>query len=89
MLTKYIDFKNFNLKKNNKKIKKDLDILLKENNAVLKSLSPNYKNSYSKKTITKLKKYSHIRVIGMGGSILGTEAIYDFLRHKTKKKFLF
>ena len=25
----------------------------------------------------------------MGGSILGTEAIYDFLRHKTKKNFCF
>ena len=25
----------------------------------------------------------------MGGSVLGSEAIYDFLRHKTKKKFNF
>ena len=25
----------------------------------------------------------------MGGSILGTEAIYQFLRHKIKKKFYF
>tara|TARA_B100000787_G_scaffold99264_1_gene73293 strand:- start:223 stop:1185 length:963 start_codon:yes stop_codon:yes gene_type:complete len=25
----------------------------------------------------------------MGGSILGTESIYDFLRHKVKKKFIF
>ena len=89
MLTKYIDFKNFILKKNNKKIKKDLDILLKENNTVLKSLSPNYKNSYSKATIIKLKKYPHIRIIGMGGSILGTEAIYNFFKKKIKKNFYF
>ncbi|MDA9663753.1 glucose-6-phosphate isomerase [Candidatus Pelagibacter sp.] len=89
MLTKYIDFKNFILKKNNKKIKKDLDILLKENNTVLKSLSPNYKNTYSKETIIKLKKYPHIRIIGMGGSILGTEAIYNFFKKKIKKNFYF
>ena len=25
----------------------------------------------------------------MGGSILGTEAIYDFLKHKIKKNFYF
>ena len=89
MITKYIDFKNFTLKKNNKKIKKDLNILLKENNTVLKSLSSTYKNSYAKATILKFKKYSHIRVIGMGGSILGTDSIYNFLKKKIKKNFYF
>jgi glucose-6-phosphate isomerase len=89
MLTKNINFKNFKVKKSNNKIKKDLSILLNENNEVLKSLSLNYKNSYSKKTILKFKKYSHLRVIGMGGSILGTETIYDFLKHKIKKKLIF
>ena len=89
MLTKNINFKNFKSKKNNIKIKKDLNFILKEKNAVLKSLSSSYKNSYSKKTIAKFKKYSHIRVIGMGGSILGTEAINDFLKNKIKKNFYF
>ena len=89
MLTKNINFKNFKVKKSNNKIKKDLSILLNENNEVLKSLSLNYKNSYSKKTILKFKKYSHLRVIGMSGSILGTETIYDFLKHKIKKKLIF
>jgi len=89
MLTKNISFKNFKLKKDNKKIKKDLDILLKENNEVLKSLSVHYKNNYSKKNISKFKKYSNIRVIGIGGSILGAEAINDFLKDKIKKNFYF
>ena len=89
MITKYIDFKNFRIKKDNKKIKKNLDIILKENNETLKSLRLSYKNSYNKKTISKFKKYSHINVIGMGGSILGTESIYDFLKHKIKKNFYF
>ena len=87
MLTKNIYFKNFNFKKNNKKIKQDLKKLLKENNKILQSLKSNYKNSYTKKTIYILKKYFNVRVIGMGGSILGTETIYEFLKHKKKKNF--
>ena len=89
MLTKNINFNNFKLKKNNNKIKKDLKILLKENNTILQSLGKSYKNSYKRKTILGLKKYSHMRVVGMGGSILGIEAINDFLKGKIKKKFSF
>ena len=89
MLTKNINFKNFRLKKDNKKIKKDFEKLLKEKNPILESLSSNYKNSYKKKIISKFKKYSQIRIIGMGGSILGAEAIHDFLKHKVKKKITF
>ncbi|MDA9071958.1 glucose-6-phosphate isomerase [Candidatus Pelagibacter sp.] len=89
MLTQNISFKNFKLKKFSKKIKEDLNLLLKEKNEILKSLSSNYKNSYNKKIILKYRKYSNIRVIGMGGSILGTESIYGFLKHKIKKNFYF
>ena len=89
MLTKNISFKNFQFKKNNKKIKQDLNRLLEEENEVVGSLSSHYKNSYTKKTILGLKKYQNVRLIGMGGSTLGTESIYDFLRHKIKKKFYF
>ena len=89
MLTKNINFKNFSLKKINKIIKDDLKKLLKEKNRILDSLSTNYKNSYSKQNIINLKNYKNVRVVGMGGSILGTEAIFDFLRSKIKKKFKF
>ena len=89
MLTKKINFKNFNLKKIDKGIKKDLKKLLKEKNTILDSLSKNYKNSYSKKNISNLKNYKNINVVGMGGSILGTEAIFDFLKPKIKKNFEF
>jgi glucose-6-phosphate isomerase len=89
MLTKNISFKNFKVRKNTKKIKNDLKLLIKENNSIIKSLSPYYKNNYSKKLISKLKRNKDIRVIGMGGSILGTEAIYDFLKDKIKKNFYF
>jgi glucose-6-phosphate isomerase len=89
MFFKNIKFKNFKVKKKNQNIKKDLKILINENNEVLKSLFPQYKNSYSKKNIIKYKKYSYVRIIGIGGSILGAEAIYDFLKNKIKKNFLF
>jgi glucose-6-phosphate isomerase len=89
MLTKNINFKNFKIKNFNNKIKKDFDNLLNEKNEVLKSLSLSYKNSYPKKTVSKFSKYSHVRIIGMGGSILGTESIYTFLKHKIKKNFFF
>ena len=75
-------FKSFLDIKKNKKIQKDLQNLLKNEPPLFQTLKPNYKYSYSKKTILKYKKFSNIRIIGMGGSILGSEAIYDFLKKK-------
>jgi len=90
MLTLRIDFKNFHTKvKSKKNIKKKLKSLIKENTEILKSLSRNYKNNFNKKKLVKYKKFSNFRVIGMGGSILGTQAIYDFLNDKINKKFSF
>ena len=89
MFTKKINFKNFRIKRFNKEILKDLNLIIKEKNKVIESLSTSYKYSYNKAILSKIKKYSDIRVIGMGGSILGTEAIYDFLRDKVKKNFYF
>ena len=82
-------FKNFLNIKNNKIIKKDFLNLLKDQPTFFETLKPNYKYSYSKKIISKYKKFSNIRIIGIGGSILGTEAIYDFLKKKIKKKLTF
>ena len=88
MFLKEIDFKEFNLKKN-LSLKKKLNKILNKKNSVIESLSKNYKNSYDKKLLNKYKKSLNFRVIGMGGSILGTQAIHDFLRHKIKRKFEF
>ena len=89
MLTKNISFKNFKIKKNNLKIKHILTSLVKEKNEILLSMSKNYKNSFNKKIINKYKNGYNFRVIGMGGSTLGTQAIYDFLKNKIKKRFFF
>ena len=89
MLTTNIKFKNFKIKKKTINIKRELISLLNENNHVVNSLSKYYKNSFNKKTLFKYKKFSNYRIIGMGGSILGTQAIYDFLNSKIKKNFCF
>jgi glucose-6-phosphate isomerase len=82
-------FKNFLNIKNNKKVKKDFNNLLKDQPKFLETLKPTYRYSYSKKIIKNYKKFSNIRIIGMGGSILGSEAIYNFLKPKIKKKITF
>ena len=89
MLSKNIKFRSFNHKLNNKKIKRDLKNILTENNEILKSLTPDYKYKYNKTLITKIKKEKVLSIIGMGGSILGTKAIHDFLKHKIKKDITF
>ena len=92
MLTKNIDFKNFSSKKKNniKNIFNDIKknyFLGKEK--LLLTLSDQYEYSIDFKKIFKLKKFSIYRIIGMGGSVLGAEAIYNFLKFKIKKKFIF
>ncbi len=82
-------FKNFLNIKNSKIIKKDFLKLLKDQPTLFETLKPTYKYSYSKKTVKKYKKLSNLRIIGMGGSVLGSEAIDDFLKSKIKKKITF
>ena len=89
MLTKGINFVNFKTDKKSLLIKKKLTFILKSKNEVLNSLSQNYKDNFSKKLILKHKKNRDYRLIGMGGSTLGAQTIYDFLKHKIKKNFAF
>ena len=86
MLTDGIKFKNF---KHSKKIVRKKFISSINENEIIKSLTKSYEYSYKKKFLKKYNKFSNFRVIGMGGSSLGAQAIYDFLRHKIKKKFDF
>ena len=89
MITEGIRFFNFKKKINIKKTKKSLNSILNEKNQVIQSLSRDYKNSFKKKKINKYKKNSNFRVIGMGGSTLGSQTIYNFLENKIKKNFWF
>ena len=89
MLTRTINFINFKIKKNNSRVKKKFNDILKENNSIIKSLGKLYKYSFEKNYIKKFKNNSNFRIIGMGGSSLGTKAIYDFLKDKISKNFEF
>jgi len=90
MFSKDIRFKNFNLKIKNIRTKKNLKFLLNEKSELIKSLGNKYKNNYNFSIIKKLiKETKLIRIIGIGGSILGAQTINDFLNHKIKKKIIF
>ena len=86
MFTNNINFLNFKTKKKTT-VKNDLKLLLKENNQVILSLSNAYKNSFNNKSLKCFKKKLDYRIIGMGGSTLGAQAIYNFLKKKVKKNF--
>ncbi len=86
---KNIIFKNFQFNKKNPRVQKLLGNILKENSQILLSLSKNYLDSFSKRYLRKYQKYNKLRIIGMGGSSLGAQAIYSFLKHKIKKRISF
>ena len=89
--TKNLKFLNFKKKIFSSVVKNELKLLLGDKeNEVINSLKLSYKYSYSNKFLNKFKnKFSSIRLIGMGGSILGTKAIYSFLNSQIKKKIFF
>ena len=87
MLTNGINFLNFRVKKKTT-VRKDLKFILKEKNQVILSLSKTYKDSFNNNSLKYFKKNLDFRIIGMGGSTLGAQAIYNFLKDKVKKKFI-
>jgi len=91
MLTKNINFKKFGIKNNFHQKKLNIKKLLKYYSSyeLIKSLSNKYKYSFDKSKIKKYKNFINYNIIGIGGSCLGTKAIYSFLRFKIKKKFIF
>ena len=91
MISKNILFSSFDKKK---KLKKNANKIFKKikwtnQYPLLESFTENYKYNYKKSLIKKYIKSKKIRVIGMGGSSLGTKSIYSFLRKKIKKKIIF
>jgi len=89
MISKRISFINYRIKKNSTAILNKLKSIISKQDQVLMSLGKNYKNSFTKKQLNKYKSFSNFRIIAMGGSILGSQTIYDFLKIKIKKNFVF
>ena len=84
---------------NNKSIKKlsiDFEKIIRvlneeidETEKTLNILSSKFKLNFKIKDLQKFKKFKTIALIGMGGSILGAEAINNFLAKDIKKKVYF
>ncbi len=51
--------------------------------------SDTFKLNFNASKLKFFKKFKEIVIIGMGGSVLGSEAIYNFLRKKIKKNLFF
>jgi len=91
MISTGIEFKSFKKKTSGSKIKKIWKSLVYEfsegKNDLLLSLSKKYKYSFKFSNLTKFKKIKLFQIIGMGGSSLGAQAMYNFLTDKVKKNF--
>ncbi|WP_440650924.1 glucose-6-phosphate isomerase [Candidatus Pelagibacter sp. HIMB1495] len=89
MLTSGVNFINYKKKLKNKNIKKHLVDLINKNSPIIQSLSKNYKDKFNKSFLSKIKKKKNYRLLGMGGSTLGSQAIYQFFGNTVKNNFEF
>ena len=87
---RYIN-KNFtkSLSKKFSKVNNQIQNEVTNDSKTLNILSKNFKLNFKLNELKKFKKFKTIALIGMGGSILGSEAIYNFLIKKIKKKVYF
>ena len=58
-------------------------------NNIFYMLNKKFHFNFKQKELGQFKKYKNIIIIGMGGSILGAETIYQFLKKKIKKNVTF
>lgn len=96
MIAKNHISKNIFNKKTTKKLKEDFNKIFNQiladittSGKTLNVLNKDFIFNFKQKDLNKFRKFKSIAVIGMGGSILGTEAIYNFLGEKIKKKVYF
>ena len=93
MLDRKSFFNNILKTKNFNKINKAFKLLKSDIKSFkipfLQSFEKNYDFDFDNKIIRKFSKYENIVIIGMGGSILGTKAIYNFFKNNINKKIFF
>jgi len=86
----YLDSRlNNKLKKSFSNIFNDIFSKIDDSEDMFHTFNKNFKFNFKIKDLQRFKKYKTIVVIGMGGSILGSEAIYSFLKKKIKKNCIF
>ena len=79
---------NKKLSKNFDKIFKEILLKINHKNSIYNIFNKKLNLNFKFNKLKRFKKYQNIVIIGMGGSILGSEAIYDFLK-KIKEKIFF
>ena len=92
MLSNNIKFENFKQRKILNNLKLIYNKLISKRNEkknLINTFTNSYVYSYDRKLIKKYKKFKTYNIYGMGGSSLGAQAIYDFMRFKIKKNFIF
>ena len=88
--SKYLN-KSFSnkLSKKYEKIFSEINNNVKNPRETLNILDGKFSFNFKIKDLKRFNKFKSIALIGMGGSILGAEAIYNFLEKKIKKKIYF
>ena len=87
---KFLNYKLIKkISKNYKKIFNEILFEKNNPNKIFNLFSENFRFNFDLNEIQKFKKFKKIAIIGMGGSILGSEAINNFLEKKIKKKVYF
>ena len=91
----YFQLKHFK-KKSSKKLLGKFEKIFKETEReafdptkTVYTLNKKFNFNFKIKDLKKFKKFQNVAIIGMGGSILGAEAIYNSFKNKIKKKFYF
>ena len=79
----------FNISKKFNQIFSELKNELSNKNKTINILDKKFSLNFKISELQKFKKFKKIAIIGMGGSILGSEAIYNFLEKRVKKKIYF
>ena len=92
MLSRNIKLENFKNKNILKKLKAYYKNLIDKKNDkknLINTFTKSYSYSYNKQQLKKYKKFDMFQIFGMGGSSLGSQAIYNFIKSKIKKNFTF
>ena len=91
----YFQLKHFK-KKSSKKLLGKFEKIFKEtereafdSTKTVYTLNKEFNFNFKIKDLKKFQKFQNVAIIGMGGSILGAEAIYNFFKNKIKKNFYF
>ena len=77
------------LRINFQKIIKEINKEVNSTQETINILSDKFKFNFNLNDLKKFRKFKTIAIIGMGGSILGAQAIHNFLEKKIIKKTYF